>query len=262
MMEDITLFLDLEGTIYTRGGVIDGALEALKELRGGGATLRFLTNTDSQSTESIIIRAASIGVDIREGELFTPVSAVKAYLYDNPDALIFPLTTEAVANELAESLTLVDDPAVATHTVIGDIRTTLEYPILDAAFQSVFGGAELIALQRGKYFLSDGRAHLDTGGIVAAIEYAAGKPATVVGKPNRAFLELAALSIDNQPPLEKCWVVGDDATTDIPMGKSAGMNTVQVMTGKSSLYSTSQVSDADYQIESLSYLPKLIGEII
>ena len=48
------LFLvDLDGTVYTRSGLIDGAVEALAELRAAGHVLRFLTNTDSHPTASL-----------------------------------------------------------------------------------------------------------------------------------------------------------------------------------------------------------------
>lgn len=43
------VMLDLEGTLYTREGLIAGAVAAVDGLRGLADGVRFLTNTDSQS---------------------------------------------------------------------------------------------------------------------------------------------------------------------------------------------------------------------
>jgi ribonucleotide monophosphatase NagD (HAD superfamily) len=52
-------------------------------------------------------------------------------------------------------------------------------------------GAELIALQKNRFWqLADGLS-LDVGPFVAALEYATGRPATVVGSPAAAFFEQA-----------------------------------------------------------------------
>jgi HAD superfamily hydrolase (TIGR01458 family) len=114
--------------------------------------------------------------------------------------------------------------------VVGDVREVLDYPLLDAAFRAVRAGAQLIALQRGRYFKRDDGDHIDTGAVVAALEYAAGVEARVVGKPSVDFFAGAAASAG--VPLSDCLVVGDDATTDVAGGRAAGARTVQVRTGK------------------------------
>ena len=119
-----------------------------------------------------------------------------------------------------------------THVVVGDLSERLSYGLMDEAFRAVRSGAALIALQKGRFFLVDGTAHLDTGAFVAALEYSAGVEALVVGKPSTSFLELAVASTGTAPEPERIWVVGDDVTTDIRMGHDAGTRTVLVRTGK------------------------------
>jgi ribonucleotide monophosphatase NagD (HAD superfamily) len=63
--------------------------------------------------------------------------------------------------------------------------------VLDAAFRAVRGGAVLLALQASRYFRAQDGPHLDTGAVVAAVEYAAKAKATVLGKPSREFLDAA-----------------------------------------------------------------------
>lgn len=145
---------------------------------------------------------------------------------------------------------------MATHVIVGDCRSSLSYSLLNDAFQALSNGAELIALQRGRYFLSSGRAQLDTGAVVAALEYAADRVAVVVGKPSACFLDAAVHSFSGSPAPEAVWVVGDDAATDIAMGQRYGATTVQVRTGK--FDPAHQIATATHVIDSIAGLPALL----
>lgn len=147
----------------------------------------------------------------------------------------------------------------ATHVVVGDFHQDVSYERLNSAFQALQAGAQLVALQRGRFFLSDGSQHLDTGAFVAALEFAAGTSAEVVGKPSPAFCKLALRSARPAAPDGTAWVIGDDVTTDIAMGVAAGIRTVQVRTGKFALQRADCGPAPDYVIDSLADLPSLLS---
>lgn len=249
------LLLDLEGTIYTREGVLPGALEAVAALRERCDAVRFLTNTDSQATDalhaSLVERCLNLSID----ELFTPVRAASE-LVSAADGTAFALVTDAVRAQLGQRIGLTDDPDAATHVLVGDCRPSLSYALLDAAFSAVTSGCPLVALQRGRFFLSAGARHLDTGAIVAALEYAAGVSAEVVGKPSPSFVRLALASLGPDAAGD-VWVVGDDATSDIAMGHAFGATTVQVRTGKFTQQPEASTG-ATHTIDSLADLPALL----
>lgn len=257
-----TLFIDLEGTVYTREGVVPRAPETLDELRSAGHNLRFLTNTDSVATSTIVQRVHDLGLDIGPEEVFTPVTAARVLLAREDDVRVLALTSTSVAAELSEQLTLVDAAASPTHVVVGDVRDSLDHGLLDAAFGALHAGAALVALQRGRFYLSGGVAHIDTGAIVAALEYAAGVTAQVVGKPNSAFLHLAGATVDPSRSSDATWVIGNDRTTDIPMGRAAGARTVQVRTGKFALQDDEPHAGADHTVDSVAELPALIRGVL
>ena len=71
---------------------------------------------------------------------------------------------------------------------------------------------------------------MDAGPFVAALEYASGKVATVIGKPEAPFFG-AALADLGLSPWEVA-MVGDDAHADVGGAKKAGLRGVQVKTGK------------------------------
>jgi len=279
----VLVLVDLDGTVYTRSGLIDGAVEALAELRAAGHVLCFLTNTDSHPTASLRATLVERGVPIHEGELFTAVTAAEALLAKPGNVQVLPVTSRDVAADLATRFPTtpgvvhrtppggaqapadrdvhvpVASGGVTTHVVVGDVRSTLSYELLDAAFRALRAGAELVALQKGRFYLDDAGAHVDTGAIVAALEFAAGVPATVVGKPSVAFLELAARSAARPFPPDQICVVGDDVLSDIRMGRDAGARTVLVRTGKYALQREVPGALApDHEIDSLAVLPALL----
>lgn len=256
------LLLDLDGTLYQAGTPVPGAVAAVKQLRMAGHTLRFFTNTDSQATVVLLERLRDLGFDIEDGELFTPVVAARRILAGYPGARSLSLVSDAVLAELGDACASVRYPEAdeATHVVIGDFRDGLSYPALDAAFRAVHGGATLLALQAGRYFRAQDGPHLDTGAVVAAVEYASEVRARVLGKPSEEFLAAAVDSVPDRFPVTATWVVGDDRSTDIAMAVRAGMRSVQPRTGKHD----DQADRADlpipeYVVESVAELPGLLS---
>jgi len=71
---------------------------------------------------------------------------------------------------------------------------------------------------------------LSAGPFAAALEYATGKEAEVIGKPSPGFF-LGALREMGAGPREAA-MVGDDIVTDIGGAQFCGMKGIQVRTGK------------------------------
>ncbi len=115
-------------------------------------------------------------------------------------------------------------------------------------------GAELLALQKNRYWRTENGISLDAGPFVAALEYASGKTATVVGKPEKSFFRLALedMGLDGS----KVAMVGDDPESDVVGAQSAGLLGFQVKTGK---YSPDEQREADLVLESFTDLPVALG---
>jgi HAD superfamily hydrolase (TIGR01458 family) len=249
------VLLDLEGTLFAKDKALPRAAATVSALREQGLGVRFMTNIDSRSPAKVASKLAGCGLDVPVADLFTPVSAAQAFFASVSDARVATLISNVLQDEFAS----LDDTAPYTHVLVGDCRDVLDYARLDGAFRALRAGAELVALQRGRYFLGADGDHLDTGAVVAGLEYSAGVKARVLGKPSIDFFALAARSLG--VPIQQCVVVGDDATTDILGGRNAGAHTVQVRTGK---YADQQIEgitgSADRIIDSIADLPALLGE--
>jgi ribonucleotide monophosphatase NagD (HAD superfamily) len=84
--------------------------------------------------------------------------------------------------------------------VLGDVGETLDYGLLNQGFRVLAGGGKFIALAQNRAFRdSDGGLSLDVGAFVAALEYASGKQALVLGKPAPGFFHAALAGIGCKP---------------------------------------------------------------
>ncbi|MFF0659406.1 HAD hydrolase-like protein [Micromonospora tulbaghiae] len=255
-MTPAALLIDVEGTVIDAAGPIPGAIEAIVRLRAAGVPMRFLTNIDARPPAAVLEMLHGHGVAVAPEELFTPVVAARRVLA-GPDTRAYALVSASVAPALAD---LVAPQGPYTHALIGDCADTLDYRRLDEVFRAVHGGAHLLALQKGRYYKRADGNHVDTGAVVAGIEYATGVTAQVLGKPSPHFFGLALDSLGL--PVEAradVLVVGDDATTDVRGARDCGFGAVQVRTGKyPEQAAAGLVGQADLTIDSLADLPAVL----
>jgi HAD superfamily hydrolase (TIGR01458 family) len=114
--------------------------------------------------------------------------------------------------------------------IMGDLGEAFGFEILNRAFRMVMDGAELIALQKNRFWLAPDGLALNAGPFVAAIEYATDREAVVVGKPSPSFFALVLEDVGARA--EDAAIVGDDVETDVDGGMRAGLAGVLVRTGK------------------------------
>ena len=231
------LLIDLDGTVYTERGPIPGALEALAVVRAVGLPVRFVTNTSRKPRRAVLEPLAGLGVEATQDEVLTAPVAATAWLR-RQGARRVGLLVRRAAWEDFDSLELVGpedgepetEAAPVDHLVLGDLGTAWSFEILDWGFRRLLDGAALVAIQKNRSWDTGTGLSLDAGPFVAALEYATDRPATVVGKPSRAFFEAAVASMDLPP--ERCVMIGDDLESDVAGARAAGLVGLAVRTGK------------------------------
>jgi HAD superfamily hydrolase (TIGR01458 family) len=227
------LLLDLDGTLYVDQDPIAGGPALLETLRERGVPFRCVTNTTSRSRRGLVERLWSMGYRISPDEIVNPAVAASRYAAAHGLRRVLALTPEPSLEDL-EGLTFVrfDEPCQAV--IVGDLGERWDFALLQLAFSRLQAGAELIALSKDRYFQKAGGLTLDAGPFVAALEYASGKTAIVVGKPSREFFRLAAASLGlpaGSDPQEIV-MVGDDIWSDVQGAQEAGFQGWLVKTGK------------------------------
>jgi len=249
------LLLDLDGVLYVEGEAVPGAPEAVARLRACGLPLRFVTNTTARSRAQTLERLAALGYAVAPGELVTP-AALAAQLCEQRGlhrvALVMNDAVKVDFPGLEEADTDVDA------VIMGDLGEQMGYATLNRAFRHVMAGAELIALQKNRFWLTADGLALDAGPFVAAIEYATGRCAEVVGKPSAAFFALVLEGLG--VTAEQAAMVGDDVEVDIGGAQAAGLAGILVKTGK---YREDVVAAAGVDpaatADSIAAVPGLLG---
>lgn len=247
------VLVDIEGTVFVNGEIVPGVPEAIEVLSKRGVALRFVTNIDSRPPDAVVAQLQGAGLPVSPGDVFTPISAARSVLAAEAEPRVYLVGSAEVAEAIGG---VVAEPPFS-HVVVGDCRAVLDYGLLDGAFRALRQGARLIALQRGRYMKAADGDHIDTGAVVAALEYSSGLQAHVVGKPEPGFFAQAGGSA--RAEASECAVVGDDAASDIAGAKAAGMFAIQVRTGKFGDYLAGGGSvHPDLTIDSLADLPGVI----
>lgn len=243
------LLLDVDGTLTFRGRLIPGAEVALTEFRRRGLLLRFATNIDSRPPESVRAHLLGLGLDVRSGEVINPPLVALRLMQAEPDrcwhCLVGPdledfLRPRAFAGQQAgrpagasagQDLQEYASGGRQVDRVLVGYCPQVDYRMLNEAFRQLLGGADLVALQKGRYFFAPDGTNLDTGALVAALEYASGKQARVLGKPARDFFAMCLEDLGLAP--DEVAVVGDDPASDVAGARAVGAFAILVRTGKS-----------------------------
>ncbi|MEA1993908.1 MAG: TIGR01458 family HAD-type hydrolase [Euryarchaeota archaeon] len=246
--------IDLDGTLYFQGKPIAGAADTIENLRENACIIRFPTNTDSRTNEFLQEKLERFGFAINSSEVYTPLTASITFMKSQKNKTCYPLVSDEVFQEYKE---LTIDECTPDYVIIGDCRDKVSYVTLNNVFRMISKKTELIALQKGKFFLNEEGKNLDTGSFVSLFEYATDKKAMVLGKPNLEFFSIFLNELQLLP--EEVVIIGDDITTDIQGAKNIGAHSILLKTGK---FNQKEVSDSnihpDMILESIADLDRYI----
>ena len=223
------ILIDLDGVLYVGDLPVEGAQATIESLMQKDYTLRFISNTTQKCKKTIANRLSAMGFRIPEEYIFTPPLAAVAHMKKTGKQHCYLLTTGDVEQDF-ERVCAQDTSAKKDYVIVGDPGETITYDRLNAAFRYLLEGAELIALEKDRYWMAHDGLSLSAGPFVQALEFAAGKTATIMGKPSKAFFDLALLDMDLQSG--QVAMIGDDIITDIGGAQNAGMRSILVRTGK------------------------------
>jgi phospholysine phosphohistidine inorganic pyrophosphate phosphatase len=249
------LLFDLDGTITQGDEAIPGAAEALARLRSAGVPFLFVTNTTRRPRSQVVEKLQGVGVEASNEECLTAPMAAASWLKTRGATTISLLLNP---DTFVEFQAFEIDDEQPEYVVLGDLGDNLSYSILDRAFRAIMSGAELVAIQRNRYWKKGDKLSLDAGPFVAALEYATGKKAHLVGKPSPDFFFAATTRLDLSPRVVA--MVGDDVESDIAGAREAGLRAVAVRTGKFRPADEQRGREvANAVLDSIQDLPRWLG---
>jgi HAD superfamily hydrolase (TIGR01458 family) len=249
------LLLDLSGVVYVQDEAVPGAAEALAKLRAADLPIRLVTNTTMRPRRSVLERLERLGIEADPSELLTPATLAARRCKDAG----YESVSLIVLDELREDLEGVPEgDGEVDAVIVGDLGDRWDYEVLNRAFRRLMDGAELIALQKNRYWETSAGLSLDAGPFVTALEYATGREAEVVGKPSEAFFELALGELGVSAA--RAAMVGDDVEADVGGAIDAGLAGILVRTGK---YREDLVRESGIEptatVDSIADVPRLLS---
>lgn len=230
-LNDVRCFLlDMDGTFYLGGRLIEGSLEFIERVLATGRDYLFLTNNSSHNAAFYVEKLARMGLRTDRSHILTSGEATCEILRERyPGRRAFLLGNEYLAGEFREFGVPVDNenPEIV---VIG-FDTTLDYAKMQAVCDHVRAGLPYIATHPDFNCPTETGFTPDIGAIMAFIEASAGRrPDLIVGKPNPGIVQavLRRTGLD----VNELAMVGDRLYTDIETGRRSGMLSILVMSGE------------------------------
>lgn len=222
------VLLDITGVLYESGQkqAINGSVEAIERLRSINLPFKFVTNESMSTRSDLAKKLRSFGFNLAEEDIFSPGIAASLYIKKmnlRPFLLVHP----DILSEFSEC-----DQTSPDCVLIGDAGEHFSYQNMNNAFKVLMKSENpiLISLGKGRYYKDKDELVMDLGGFTAALEYATGITAKVIGKPNPEFFQSALDEIGLQR--NQAVMIGDDINSDVHAAQKCGLRGVLVKTGK------------------------------
>ncbi len=225
---------DLDGVIWLGESAIPGAAEAVESLIAAGKAVAFLTNNPRASASDYAVRLQREGIEVGAESVVTAGAVTAGLVAASPGAGrgAFVIGTQSFKREVEAAGTgLLDgEPGAGAGVVVVSGHPGFDYGELRIATTALLAGAELFATNRDPTMPMPSGLWPGTGSVLAAVETASGRSATVGGKPARAMFERARSLIDGS----RVAMVGDRLDSDIEGAAQAGLETILVLSGSTS----------------------------
>jgi HAD superfamily hydrolase (TIGR01450 family) len=229
------VLLDLDGCVWVGERSTPGAPEAVAQLRSAHKHIAFITNDSKHSGEDYVRKLWSLGIRASLAEVVTVGGAIQHVLAETHahGGTAYVIGSEAIFRHVADAgLRIVNgtDLAPRADVVVVAHHEDLHFRELRDAVQATLAGAHVIGAGRDRTYPMPDGLWPGTGAIVAALEYATGREAEIVGKPDpQVFLT----ALDRLGP-GRALAVGDRLDADLAGASAAGLDAAIVLTGVTS----------------------------
>ncbi len=220
--------IDMDGTFYLDGNLIDGALDFLARVKQLGKDFFFFTNNSSNNVEVCRKKLAKMGCEVPPEKIIISSHVTADFLNRNRKGkTVYLLGNERLTADFeAAGVPLVkENPDI----VVLGFDTTLTYQKLWDACRYIANGAEFIATHPDLNCPTADGFMPDTGSMMALVKASTGKEPLVMGKPHRYTVEYLTNRLSCAPD-ELCFI-GDRLETDILIGQKHNIPSVLVLTG-------------------------------
>jgi len=225
------VLLDLDGCLWVGDEATPKGPEALAALREAGKQVAFVTNDARHSSEEFVRKLWRLGFQASLEEVVTVGGALQYRLAERGGGSAFVVGAAPIHRHVESAgLRIVNGTEFASRAdvVVVAGHDDVHYDELRTATQAVLRGAELLGAGRDRTFPMPDGPWPATGAVLAAVEYATGREAVTVGKPEGAIF---ATALDRLGGEGRALVVGDRLDSDLAGAHAAGLDGAIVLTG-------------------------------
>jgi len=220
--------VDVDGTVLRGERAVEGAREGIAALRDAGVRLVFLSNNPTVTSDELADRLEGAGIEVGDATVLSSASLTARYIADEyPDVPVYVLGERALVEAVGERSELVEADR-ATVAVVS-LDRGLDYGDIREAVEAV-QNADVFLSTDPDVVVPTGDGEIPgTGAVTRAVESAAGREATTVGKPSSVAARAALDALGTSP--DDTVFVGDRLDTDVALGERVGARTALVRSG-------------------------------
>jgi len=234
--------LDLDGVIYRGEKALPGAVEFVSCLQSRRIPFLFITNNSTRTPAAVVEKLAAFGLLLSEEHVLTSSLATAGHLAAEAPAKtpVYVIGEAGLRDALvSKGFRAVRDHTQAEYVVVGH-DTGLTWRKLADATLAIGRGARFIGTNPDRALPTEDGLVPGAGAILAALEAATGVSPQVIGKPQPAVFQYALTILGAEA--HTTVMVGDRLDTDIQGAINAGLRSVAVLTGVSTLRDLMQAS--------------------
>ena len=238
------VFLDLDGTIYLGGELIEGALDFLARCDEKGVKRYFLSNNSSRSVKQYVKKLQAFGIPAEEDDVLLSTHDLLAWLDANNITKTWLIGTEGM-REMLEEKGIETESKEPQYVVLG-YDTEISYNKISQASIFMHAGVPLVASHPDMVCPSPDGGLPDVGAYLAMLKVTTGvDPEHISGKPNAGMIlhKIEALGLDPT----RCAMVGDRLYTDLAMATRAGCVGVLVLSGEATMDDVNELEEGAEQ---------------
>lgn len=237
MLKNHKLFLfDMDGTLYIGNKLFGFTKELLAKVRQKGAHYLFVTNNSSKSVDAYIEKLANFGIHATEADFVTSSQATAYYLKQHhPGNKLYVCGTESLKKEMEKNGFVITENLEEVECIVMGYDTELTYKKLEDICRLLFAKKDIpyIATHPDYKCITEFGSVPDLGTVCDMIYHPTGRRPVIIGKPQPLIPELAMKRFGCTR--EETVFVGDQMDTDIPCGLNAGVTTLLVLTGETTM---------------------------
>lgn len=226
---------DMDGTVYLGNSIFDGTLDLLDNITRNGGRYVFITNNSSKGIDDYIKKVSAMGIKADRDNFYTSVDASASLLKERFGAkLIYAQGTRSFVDNLkAEGLNVTTEYDENAKCAIVAFDTDLTAEKLTNTCKTLLKDIPYYATNPDWVCPTEFGYIPDCGSMCFGIEKATGKTPVFIGKPNSLMIEEAIKKFKVKK--KDAVVIGDRIYTDIASGVNAGVDTVLVLSGETTI---------------------------